>query len=130
MGDLTANFDKRDFQCRCPTCAADGLRPATKISVVEAVQRIRDAIGSPLVVSRGVSCASHNEDIGGAKDSRHLPEHADAVDIVTFDSAHAAMIVMAAIKDQTFTTFLVEAHHIHLDARPGPRRFLAAPEYK
>ncbi len=128
MGDVTANFNKADFQCHCAACASDELRPATKIEVVQAVQRIRDYFRAPISISRGVSCEEHNRAIGGAHDSRHLPEHADAVDIETPGSIEAALIVQFAYLEGTFSTFRVYEHHVHLDARPGPRRFIASPE--
>lgn len=128
MGDITANFNKTDYQCRCGACASNELRPATKDEVVQAVQRVRDRLGLPLSVSRGVSCSAHNAAIGGAPDSRHLPEHADAVDIVAANSIFAAVIVAGVLAEPVFTAIRVYDDHVHADARPGPRRFIASPE--
>ncbi len=128
MGDIAENFLRTDFQCRCSACSSDGMRPATNSIIVQAVQRLRNIIGAPLTITRGVSCAAHNAAIGGAADSRHLPEHADAVDIQAGNSIWAMMIVQAAMTIAEFTTFRVYEHHVHLDGRLGPRRFLSSPE--
>ena len=128
MGDITKDFNRDDFRCHCTACLENVLRPATKIDVVEAVQRLRDILGTPVKVTCGVRCETHNRDVGGAPASRHLPEYSDAVDIYTDGSVQAAMIVGAAWQISTFTAFRVYGQHVHLDARPGPRRFIASPE--
>ncbi len=125
------NFDRADFKCRCDTCAKDPDSPVTINAVIAAVQRLRDRLGAPVSISRGVSCAEHNKAVGGAPDSRHLPEHRDAVDINTYGSSALAMrIVTGAIAEPAFTCIRVYDHHVHLDCRPlaGVRWFLASPE--
>ncbi len=122
------NFKVAEFQCHCPECADDPTRPYTKVEVMQAVQRLRDVRRQPLRVTRGVSCEAHNRQVGGAGDSRHLPCHADAVDIAFRDSQEAFEIVMDAMKDRTWTAYRVYTDHVHIDARPGARRFLASPE--
>lgn len=130
-GSLTyaPNFKFSDFTCRCSVCSPrSATQPATKREVIEALQSLRDALGEPLVVTRGVSCKAHNAEVGGARDSRHLPEHADAVDLACTDSAKAFRIIQHAISLGDFTVIRVYEKHVHLDCRSGPRRFLASPE--
>ena len=122
------NFKVEDFQCHCPACAHDPSRPYTKTEVMRAVQALRDRMREPLVITRGVSCAAHNKAVGGAGDSRHLPQHADAVDIACADSHEAFIIINYALNQGDFTAFRVYPHHVHLDARPGKAMFIASPE--
>ncbi len=121
------NFILTDFQCRCEDCAHDPDRPHTKPEVMAAVQALRDRLGKPVTVSRGVSCEAHNQAVGGAGDSRHLPQHADAVDIAVADSHEAFVVVYGAILGG-WNVLRVYEHHVHLDMRPGLVRFLASPE--
>lgn len=121
------NFKLTDFQCHCPACADDPSRPYTKIGVMRAVQALRDRLGKPLVVTRGVSCVAHNKSVGGAGDSRHLPEHADAVDIATADAHEAYVVVYGAIQGG-WTALRVYGGHVHMDMRPGEVIFIASPE--
>ncbi len=125
MGTATKNFDFVDFVCRCTAC--DG-KAATSFTVIDAVQKLRDLLARPVRVTRGVSCHAHNATVGGAPDSRHLPEHADAVDILALMPQERFEVVSMAMCIPTFTTFRVYEHHVHLDARPGPRTFIASPE--
>lgn len=122
------NFKIWDFQCHCDACAHDDNRPFTNVAVMEAVQALRDRLGKPLRISCGVRCAAHNKAVGGESDSRHLPEHADAVDIAIADSHAAWEVVQAAMDIEEFNCFRVYQHHVHVDCRIGPRRFLASPE--
>lgn len=125
---ILPNFKLSDFQCHGAECAHDSNRLHSKNEVMAGVQAIRDFLGEPLRVTRGVSCAIHNKAAGGAPDSRHLPEHRDAVDIACADSQEAYRIVNAAIRQRFFTTLRVYAGHVHLDARLGPYSFIASPE--
>jgi zinc D-Ala-D-Ala carboxypeptidase len=121
------NFKLDDFRCHCEDCAHDPDRPSCLPEVMGAVQAVRDLMGKPLRLTRGVSCKKHNQAVGGAPDSRHLPEHRDAVDLACADSQEAFEIVAAVICQHFFTTIRVYPHHVHVDARPGPFIFIASP---
>ncbi len=130
MGDLTKNFSRIDFMCHCEACRASlEERPIVKDEVVDAIQSMRDILGEPLYVTRGLSCAAHNAALGGADDSRHLPEHADALDIRSAGSQQAYRIVAAAILDRRFTFIEVAPGHIHLDMRPGEKRLITGKDH-
>jgi hypothetical protein len=64
MGDLTANFDLREFRCRCG-CGGhlEFKGPITDLAVV--LQEIRDRLGQPIVVHSGYRCRRHNLLVGG-----------------------------------------------------------------
>ncbi len=131
--DYAPNFKTEDFECHCKRCAKLYARtpdaaPRTKPDIIAAVQRLRDMLDEPLNISRGVSCEAHNAEIGGARDSRHLPQHADAIDIACANSQKAYRIVWQAMEMKEFKVIRVYKMHIHLDMRPGPFLFLASPE--
>lgn len=67
MSDLTANFSRREFACRCG-CGSDHIR----IQLVDVLQQIRDTVNRPVVVTSGVRCERHNRRVGGAARSQHL----------------------------------------------------------
>lgn len=66
MGDLTKNFSKAEFACKCG-CGLYNLVPAVSASC----QVIRDELGMAVTVNSGVRCAKHNAKVGGVKDSYH-----------------------------------------------------------
>ena len=89
MGDLSKNFSRSEF--KCPTCDADNISPA----LVADLQRLRDAIGSPLSITSGVRCKAHNKAVGGVEGSAHVP--ADLGD-GEGEVGHAVDIAMAQIR--------------------------------
>lgn len=74
MGDLSRNFSRIEFACRC--CGKADIDPR----LVDALQELRDLANAPIRVTSGYRCLEHNRVVGGAKQSRHLRGH--AADIV------------------------------------------------
>ncbi len=68
MGDLTKNFSRYEFACKCG-CGLDNI----SMTLVNRLQAIRDLTGQPIRITSGVRCAEHNVKIGGAEDSEHVP---------------------------------------------------------
>lgn len=75
MGDLTANFSRHEFRCKCG-CGFDDVSP----DLVKGLQQLRDLCGRPVIVNSACRCPEHNRRVGGAAKSRHL--EGKAADIV------------------------------------------------
>jgi len=126
--DWLINFELSDFQCRCRPCSWNPNRPHTRLEVIREVQKLRDMLGRPLVVTCGVRCPMHNAEVGGANQSRHLPDYADAVDFHAPNGVERFDIIQKAMsRPFAWTAFEVSSKHVHLDARPGARMFVASP---
>lgn len=66
MGDLTKNFDKAEFACKC--CGTDGIDQ----KLVSALQELRELVNKPITVNSAYRCPVHNKAIGGSKNSQHM----------------------------------------------------------
>jgi zinc D-Ala-D-Ala carboxypeptidase len=72
MGVLTRNFSLWEFKCKC--CGQVHMN----FLHVERLQKFRDFIQEkeerecPIHVNSGYRCISHNTEIGGTSDSKHL----------------------------------------------------------
>jgi len=118
MGDLSKNFSRHEFECRCCGRAEINQR------LVDALQELRDLAGLPVRVISGYRCPEHNQAIGGATRSQHLL--GTAADIVVSGMIPAGMCRLA--ED-------IEAFHnggigvypdkgfIHVDVRDGRARW-------
>lgn len=67
MGDLSKNFSRSEFECKCG-CGEAEVSPF----LIEVLQRLRDVLGVKITVTSGRRCAAHNAAVGGAKNSQHL----------------------------------------------------------
>jgi len=81
MGDLSDHFSIKEFKCRCddPDCVGKKILPSVLLILL--LEDIRNHFGRPIKINCGVRCERYNEKIGGARNSRHLPQYADAADI-------------------------------------------------
>ena len=87
MGDLSKNFSRHEFECRCCGRAEINQR------LVDALQELRDLAGLPVRVTSGYRCSEHNQAIGGATRSQHLL--GTAADIVVRGMIPAEMYRLA-----------------------------------
>lgn len=68
MGDLSKNFNKSEFKCKCGQCEQVG--PAQEL--VEVLQEIRDHFGTAITINSGHRCPAYNYRVGGARRSQHM----------------------------------------------------------
>ena len=66
MGDMTKNFSRDEFACRC---GCGGVKVCEYL--VEKLQVIREKLG-PMHINSGYRCVSHNLQVGGSPESSHL----------------------------------------------------------
>ena len=67
MGDLSTNFSRKEFACKCG-CGFD----AVSEKLVKALQTLRDIVGKPIIITSACRCPKKNKSVKGAKDSQHL----------------------------------------------------------
>lgn len=67
MGDLTKNFSRAEFACKCG-CGYDDIDE----DLVKLLQGLRNWWRRPVRINSGCRCAEHNADVGGAPASKHV----------------------------------------------------------
>jgi len=63
---MTKNFALIEFACPCCGVAKVDSR------LPDALQELRDTLGTPIIINSGYRCFKHNAAVGGAKHSLHL----------------------------------------------------------
>ena len=110
MGDLTKNFNRNEFACKCG-CDLDAIDP----DLVDNLQHSRDAVGLPFVIHSGIRCPAHNKSEGGEDNSAHLKGL--AVDILCPNSAARYAMLFDFIR--RFRRVGIGATFIHVDIDPN-----------
>jgi hypothetical protein len=121
VGDLTKDFNRKEFACKCG-CGRDNV----SLELVNQLQRLRNEYGKPIVINRGCSCIQHNKDVGGVPDSAHICERkeGEAVDIHIENTYEAFKLIQLSFKWQLFWRIGVGNTLLHLDVSqtlPTPR---------
>ncbi len=105
---LSDNFSRDEFACPC--CGEDRIDR----TLIQKLQELRISYGRPIVVTSGVRCPKHNEEVNGEKFSSHL--YGFAVDIACTDSSQRWELVSLAMR--RFRRVGVYSGWVHLDVDP------------
>ena len=76
---LTKNFSKSEFDCKCGCEMPQELIPNVQ-KLANQLQIIRNRVDVPIKINSAYRCPEHNTKVGGVKTSMHL--QAKAADIV------------------------------------------------
>ena len=64
-------FTRKEFRCPCGRCGGFPVEPEE--TLVRLADQVREHFGAPIIVSSGVRCQAHNDELpGSAKNSYHL----------------------------------------------------------
>ena len=91
----TKNFNADEFKCHC-ACSENSV----DMSLLYALQAVRDIIEIPMKISSGYRCVDHNKDVGGADTSSHL--RGLAADIAVYNSSQAFILMRGIIISNRF----------------------------
>ncbi len=117
MGDLSKNFSRDEFKCRCGRCEQVGPDP----QLVEELQALRDHFGRAIVINSGHRCPAYNRRVGGARQSQHLKGTAADFNIAGYTPDEVQEHLLARFLGRygvgRYNSFT------HLDVRRGPARW-------
>ena len=118
MGDLTANFSRAEFECKCG-CGQNQVEEM----LVDRLQLLRDLIQVPITVSSGIRCATHNALMGGSANSQHLYGKAADIftDLVPMYEVHDKAKILFG--DGGIGVYAGDDEFLHLDIRDGSARW-------
>lgn len=106
------NFSAAEIACQkgaCPHCGGEVFLDEVAL---DCLQRLRDELGSAVVINSGHRCQKHNAEIGGASHSAHL---ALAFDIAVGEYDRKKLFKYAQSAGFSHFGFMVNA--LHLDTR-------------
>lgn len=115
MGDLSKNFDRREFACKGENCC--GHSAPVDPDLIAALQLLRDRIGRPLSVTSGFRCNRHNAVVGGADNSLHTLGM--AADVIPPENLSPEQMAVIAEEIDRFKNGGIGIYQewVHLDVR-------------
>ena len=104
-------FRKAEFKCKCGKCGGFPAEPQMKL--IQVADRVRTNFGAAATVSSGVRCPTHNKNVGGVSNSRHL--QGKAMDFCI--AGKTAKEVLAYVKKQPEIryTYAIDSKYVHMD---------------
>jgi uncharacterized protein YcbK (DUF882 family) len=106
LGDLSKNFSRKEFECKCGCGEA-----FVDINLIQALQFVRDQYGKGIKITSGYRCAKHNAAEGGKPDSAHLT--GKAVDISANNSRDRYTLIR--LLTNKFSRIGIAKTFIHVD---------------
>ena len=115
MGDLSRNFSRSEFECKCG-CGEAEVSPF----LIEVLQRLRDVLGVKITVTSGRRCAAHNAAVGGAKNSQHLQGLAADIRAEGWTAKDLLRVLKILVRANALYVgyaYVVTENVIHIDVR-------------
>lgn len=104
-------FDRHEFACKCGKCGGYPVEPKEKL--IKVADRVREYFDSPITVSSGVRCKTHNANVGGVSNSRHLS--GKAMDFAV--QGKTANQVLSFVNEQSEIryAYAIDSKWLHMD---------------
>ena len=109
---LTTNFKWKDFECKCSNLSC--VEQKISVVLIKRLQTLREILNTPIIVTSGYRCHTHNLKSGGVKNSTH--RKGLAVDVRGFKTDKEKELWLAKAKE-LFDGVGEYKNFIHLDAR-------------
>lgn len=97
--------------CSCGKCGGFPAEPAEKL--MRLADAVRAAAGRPMIPTSTVRCKTHNAEVGGVWNSRHLLGHAMDFRIPGLSAAEVLSIVQK--QKNVVYCYAIDAQHVHMD---------------
>ncbi len=104
---LSTHFKKSELACHhCKECKVN-------IELIIALEKLRQKVNRPIIITSGYRCPLHNQSVGGARNSQHKFGNAVDIKIKGYSPAQVARLA----KQCGFTWTKVYSGWTHIDVR-------------
>jgi len=125
MGDLTKNFSRWEFKCKCSECKHRKIH--IDLNLVYRLEEIRDLLGGkPIDITSGVRCKAENKRSGGDSNSPHVLGKGSDIQVKGVKPVEVALMAEAV----DGVRIGVYPNHVHIDVMPAnPSRYWLVKKY-
>ena len=105
-------FARGEFACKCGRFC-DGFPAEPNPALVAIADQVRGHFGAEAIVTSGVRCATHNSNVGGVSNSRHLT--GKAMDFrIKGESAGEVLNYVNQMPGIRYA-YAIDSLHVHMD---------------
>lgn len=105
-------FTRAEFRCPCGKCGGFPVEPEE--TLVRLADQVRDHFGAPVMVSSGVRCQTHNDELSGsAKNSYHVK--GKAMDFCVLGVSGAELLAYVKQLPVHYAYQIKESDFVHMD---------------
>ena len=106
-------FTREEFRCKCGGKYCSGFPAEPQEGMVRAIDNVREHFGKAFTPNSGVRCPTHNANVGGASNSRHL--YGKAVDFHVPGKTAAQVLAYLATLPGLGYCYAIDADNVHMD---------------
>lgn len=103
-------FQQSEFACKCG-CGASEMNE----TLIRVADRTREHFGSPMRVSSGRRCATHNARVGGVSNSRHVSNPGKAMDFCVTGKTSAQILAYVQKQPEIRYSYAIDGSYVHMD---------------
>ena len=105
-------FQRAEFRCPCGKCGGFPVEPDE--ALVRLADKVREHFGAPVMVSSGVRCQAHNDELpGSAKNSYHVK--GKAMDFCVRGVSGATLLAYVKTLPVHYAYQINESDFVHMD---------------
>ena len=106
-------FTREEFRCKCGGKYCNGFPAEPQEGMVRAIDQVREHFGKAFTPNSGVRCPSHNANVGGVSNSRHL--YGKAVDFCVPGKTAAQVLAYIAALPGMGYSYAIDDTNVHMD---------------
>jgi hypothetical protein len=106
-------FDRSEFKCKCGGRYCKGFPAEPDKKLITVADRVRGHFGTAALVSSGVRCKTHNANVGGVANSRHLT--GKAMDFCISGKSAAQVLAYVQKQPEIRYSYDIDGTYIHMD---------------
>lgn len=108
-------FRREEFKCHCGGKYCGGFPTEMNRKLLTVADRVREHFGAAAIVSSGVRCKTHNANVGGVTNSRHM--EGKAMDFCIRGKTAAEVLAYVETQPEIRYAYAIDSRYVHMDVK-------------